>query len=208
MKSKVFALTGGIACGKSTVSRLFVDNGVPMVDADIVARDVVAPGTPAIALLVSNFGPDILLPDGSLDRPKLGALVFSDSKRRAVLDSTLHRYIKDELRLRLRVACERYSLVGLEAPLLIERGYHNEFKPLVVVAVSPEIQLQRLMDRDGFNEPEARARISSQLPIEDKVKLADYVLWNDGSQDDLFKEALRVLSKIKFPCQYSSSRSR
>lgn len=199
MSAKIFGLTGGIACGKSLISRLFVDNGVPMVDADIVARDVVAPGTPALNLLVSNFGQDILLPDGSLDRPKLGALVFSDSKKRAVLDSTLHRYIQDEIRLRLKVASERYSLVGLEAPLLIERGYHNEFRPLVVVAVSPEIQLQRLMDRDDFNEAEARARIGSQLPIEEKVKLADYVLWNDGSKDDLFKEALHVLSKIKFP---------
>ena len=199
MSGKIFGLTGGIACGKSLVSRLFVDNGVPMVDADIVARDVVAPGTPALNLLVSNFGQDILLPDGSLDRPKLGALVFSDSKKRAVLDSTLHRYIQDEIRLRLKVASEGFSLVGLEAPLLIERGYHNEFRPLVVVAVSPEIQLQRLMDRDDFNEAEARARIGSQLPIEEKVKLADYVLWNDGSKDDLFKEALHVLSKIKFP---------
>jgi dephospho-CoA kinase len=198
MKGRVFGLTGGIACGKSVVSRLFVDNGVPMVDADIVARDVVAPGTPALALLVSNFGQDILLPDGSLDRPKLGALVFSDSKKRAVLDSTLHRYIQDEIRLRIKVASERNPLVGLEAPLLIERGYHHEFRPLVVVATSPEIQLQRLMDRDGFNEPEALARISSQISIEEKVKLADYVLWNDGSQDDLFKEALHVLSKIKF----------
>ena len=199
MSGKIFGLTGGIACGKSLVSRLFVDNGVPMVDADIVARDVVAPGTPALNLLVSNFGQDILLPDGSLDRPKLGALVFSDSKKRAVLDSTLHRYIQDEIRLRLKVASEGFSLVGLEAPLLIERGYHNEFRPLVVVAVSPEIQLQRLMDRDDFNEAEARARIGSQLPIEEKVKLADYILWNDGSKDDLFKEALHVLSKIKFP---------
>jgi len=199
MKGRIFGLTGGIACGKSVISRLYQDNGVRMVDADVVARDVVAPGTPALSLLVSNFGRDILLPDGSLDRPRLGALVFTDSKKRAVLDNTLRRYLNDEIRLRLKQAVDQYPLVGFEAPLLIEHGHHLEFRPIVVVAVSSEIQLQRLMDRDGFNEQEALARISSQLPISDKVKLADYVLWNEGSKDELYKEALHVLSKIKFP---------
>jgi dephospho-CoA kinase len=199
MKGRVFGLTGGIACGKSVVSRLFQDNGVPMVDADGVARDVVAPGSPGLGLLVGTFGRELLLPDGSLDRPKLGALVFADSKKRSLLDSTLQRYIQDEVRLRLKNAVEKYPLVGFEAPLLIERGYHLEFKPVVVVAVSPEIQLQRLMDRDGFNEQEALARINSQIPIDEKIKLANYVLWNDGSTDELYKEALHVLSKIKFP---------
>jgi dephospho-CoA kinase len=199
MIGRVFGLTGGIACGKSVVSRLFQDNGVRMVDADVVARDIVAPGTPALTLLVNNFGREILLPDGSLDRPKLGALVFSDSKKRAILDSTLHRYLQDEIQLRLKLAVEQYPLVGFEAPLLLEHGHYSEFRPIVVVAVSQSIQLQRLMDRDGFNEQEARARISSQLPVDEKVKLADYVLWNEGSKDDLYKDALHVLSKIKFP---------
>lgn len=198
MSGNVFGLTGGIACGKSVVSRLFQDNGVRIVDADVVARDIVAPGTPALSLLVGNFGRGILLPDGSLDRPKLGALVFADSKKRAILDSTLRRYLDDEIRLRLKRAIDQYPLVGFEAPLLIEHGHHLEFRPLIVVAVSPEIQLLRLMDRDGFNEQEALARISSQLPIDEKVKLADYVLWNEGSKDELYKEALHVLSKIKF----------
>ena len=199
MKGTIFGLTGGIACGKSMVSKLFSDNGAPMVDADIVARDVVAPGSQALGLLVANFGAEILLPDGSLDRPRLGAMVFSDPRKRALLDNTLHQYIRNEILLRLKVASEHNPLVGLEAPLLIERGYHTLFKPLIVVAVSPEIQLRRLMDRDGFNELEAKARIDSQIPLEKKIKLADYVIWNNGTQDDLFKEALHVLSKLKFP---------
>lgn len=198
MKGRVFGLTGGIACGKSVVSKLFSDNGVPMVDADVVARDVVAPGTHALALLTWSFGKDILLPDGSLDRPKLGALVFADPMKRAALDTILHRYIRDEIMHRLKVASEQNPLVGLEAPLLIERDYHHKFRPLVVVAVSSEIQVQRLMIRDGFDEKEALARIKSQIPIEEKIRLADYVLWNNGTPDDLFKEALHVLSKIKF----------
>lgn len=198
MKSRVFGLTGGIACGKSTVSRLFVDQGVPMVDADVVARDIVAPGTHALNLLVSQFGREILLPDGSLDRPTLGAIVFSDPKKRAILDHTLRRYLQDEIRVRLRVASERSPLVGFEAPLIIERGHQNEYRPLVVVAVSPETQIQRLMERDGFTQAEAQARIDSQLPIEEKVQFADYVLWNNGSKDELIREALHVLSKIKF----------
>lgn len=169
-----------------------------MVDADVVARDIVAPGTPVLALLVSQFGQEILLPDGSLDRPALGAIVFADPKKRSVLDHTLRRYLQDEIRNRLRVASERNPLVGFEAPLLVERGYHNEYRPLVVVAVSPNTQLQRLMERDGFTQGEALARIDSQLPIEEKVQLADYVLWNNGSKDELIREALHVLSKIKF----------
>ena len=191
-------LTGGIACGKSVVSELFAAQGIPMVDADVVARDIVAPGTPALSLLVSHFGIEILLPDGSLDRPALGAIVFSDPKKRSILDHTLRRYLQDEIRQRLRVATEKYPLVGFEAPLLIERGYQNEYRPLIVVAVSSEVQLERLMKRDGFTEAEAQARIGSQIPIGEKVQLADYVLWNNGTRDELIKDALHVLSKIKF----------
>lgn len=198
MKGRVFGLTGGIACGKSVVSGIFSSQGIPMVDADVVARDIVAPGTQALALLVSNFGPEILLPDGSLDRPALGAIVFADPKKRSILDHTLRRYLQDEIRNRLRVASERNPLVGFEAPLLIERGYQNEYRPLIVVALPPEIQLQRLMERDGFTQGEAQARIDSQLPIEEKIQIADYVLWNNGSKDELIREALHVLSKIKF----------
>jgi dephospho-CoA kinase len=198
MSSRIFGLTGGIACGKSVVSGVFAAQGVPMVDADVIARDIVAPGTPALALLVSNFGREILLSDGSLDRPLLGSIVFTDPKKRSILDHTLRRYLQDEIRYRLKAASESNPLVGFEAPLLIERGYQNEYRPLLVVAVSPGIQLQRLMKRDGFTEDEAKARVSSQLPIEEKVQVADYVLWNNGTRDDLIKEALHVLSKIKF----------
>ena len=198
MKGRILGLTGGIACGKSVVSKIFASQGIPMVDADIVARDIVAPGTPALSLLVSNFGPEILLPDGTLDRPALGAIVFSDSKKRSILDQTLKRYLQDEIQQRLRGASEKNSLVGFEAPLLIERGYHLEYRPLIVVAVFPEVQVQRLMERDGFTKEEAQARIGSQLPIEEKVKLADYILWNNGPRDELIKEALHVLSKIQF----------
>lgn len=198
MKGRIFGLTGGIACGKSVVSEVFASQGIPMVDADIVARDIVAPGTQALNLLVSNFGPEILLPDGSLDRPTLGAIVFSDPKKRSILDSTLKRYLQGEIQLRLRVASEKNTLVGFEAPLFIERGYHQEYRPVIVVAVSPEVQIQRLMGRDGFTEEEAQARISSQLPIEEKLKFADYVLWNNGTRDELIKEALYVLAKIVY----------
>jgi dephospho-CoA kinase len=198
MKSRVFGLTGGIACGKSVVSGIFTAQGIPMVDADVVARDIVAPGTQALALLVSNFGLEILLPDGSLDRPSLGSIVFMNPKKRSILDHTLRRYLQDEIRHRLKVASEKYPLVGLEAPLLIEHEYHHEYRPLVVVTVSPEVQLQRLMERDGFSKSEAQARVNSQLSIKEKVQFADYVLWNNGTRDELIKEALHVLSKIKF----------
>jgi dephospho-CoA kinase len=199
MKGRIFGLTGGIACGKSVVSQVFSAQGVPMVDADVVARAIVAPGTQALSLLVSQFGEEILLPDGSLDRPTLGAIVFADPKKRASLDRILLRYLQDEIKVRLREASEHYPLVGFEAPLLVERGYHNEYRPVVVVASAPEVQLKRLMERDGFTEAEAQARIDSQLPLNEKVAVADYVIWNNGSRDDLIKEALHVLPKIKHP---------
>jgi dephospho-CoA kinase len=193
----IFGLTGGIASGKSTVTALFIEEGIPMVDADLVARDIVVPGRPALAMLVSSFGSEILLEDGTLDRPKLASIVFLDARKRANLDQILHSYLIDGIRAEIIKANEYHNLVGLDAAILIEKGLHHEYRPLIVVAVSPEVQLQRLMSRDGFNPKEAQARIDSQLPISEKVKLADYVLWNDGTKDDLIKQALKVIAALK-----------
>jgi dephospho-CoA kinase len=199
MRGKVFGLTGGIASGKSTVTKLFRDEGVPMIDADEVARDIVAPGQPALSMLVHTFGLEILLPDGTLDRPKLGALAFLDPGKRDMLDKITHPYLFDDIRIRLRKATETKPLVGFDAALIIETGHQEEYRPLVVVAVSPEVQVQRLQDRDQFTEAEARARIASQLPMEEKVKLADYVIWNNSTKDELIKQSLGVLARLRHP---------
>jgi dephospho-CoA kinase len=197
MKTKCFGLTGGIASGKSKVTELFRREGVPMVDADQVAREIVAPGTPGLRDLVSAFGKKILLPDGSLDRPKLGSEVFLNPEKRRVLDQIVEPYLLEGIRAKLQEHMGKVPLVGLDAALIVEKGLHREFRPLVVVSASPEVQLQRLMKRDRFTEPEARARLSSQLSLDEKVRLADHVIQNDGTLDELNQRALRVLAQLR-----------
>lgn len=199
MRGRVFGLTGGIASGKSTVTSLFRRDGVPMVDADEVARAIVAPGMPTLRMLVSAFGDQILLPDGSLDRPKLGSMVFLDPQKRGTLDNIVQGILSDEIRSQLKKLVESHPLVGLDAALIIEQGHQDEYRPLVVVAVSTEIQLKRLQERDGFTEEEARARLSAQLPMGEKVKFADHVIWNDGTKDELLQRALCILVKLRNP---------
>lgn len=197
MRGRIFGLTGGIASGKSTLTKLFRDEGVPMVDADVVSREVVSPGQPALEMLVSTFGSQILLPDGSLDRPKLGSLVFLDPQKKGILDNIVQRILRDEINSQLRKLAESNPLVGLDAALIIEKGHQDEYHPLVVAAVSLEVQLKRIQERDGFTEAEARARLAAQLPMEEKIKFADHVIWNDGTKDELFQKAICVLVKLR-----------
>lgn len=178
---KVLGLTGGIACGKSTVADLFREHGVEIVDADRVARDVVAKGTPGLAAIVDAFGEEMLLPDGTLDRRRLGGVVFADAEKRKQLEAITHPLIAQEGMRRiaeLQTSDAPYLLY--EAALLVEGGSHENFPGLVVVTADPEIQLARLMERDGSTEEEARARIESQLPLARKEALADVVIRNDG----------------------------
>jgi dephospho-CoA kinase len=199
MKGRIFGLTGGIASGKSTVSKLFQRDNIPMVDADEAARAVVAPGKPALRDLVHVFGSQILLEDGKLNRPRLAALIFMDPKKRCALDQIIEGYLMMEINTRLKKAVEGHSLVGFDAALIIEKGHEKEYRPLVVVAATPEVQLQRLQSRDGFNEAEAKARLEAQLPISEKVKLADYVIWNNGTVEELEKQAISVLVRLRNP---------
>lgn len=199
MQGRVFGLTGGIASGKSTVTKLFRRDGVPMVDADEVARAIVAPGMPTLRMLVSTFGAQILLPDGSLDRPRLGSIVFLDQQKRRTLDNIVQGSLVDEIKSQLRSLIKSHPLVGLDAALIIEQRHQDEYRPLVVVAASPEIQLKRIQDRDGFTEEEAKARLAAQLPMEEKVRFADHVIWNNGTKDELFQRTLGVLVKLRNP---------
>jgi dephospho-CoA kinase len=176
-------LTGGIACGKSTVARLFTDLGIPIVDADQLARDVVAPGSEGLAEIVREFGDEVLTDDGSLDRKKLGGVVFSDTDARRRLEAITHPRIAQ---LGMQTLAELSSTseapyLMYEAALLVEGGMHKAFPALVVVSAAAETQLARLRARDASSEQEARARIDSQLPVADKVAVADFVIQNDGT---------------------------
>ncbi len=197
MTLRVFGLTGGIGSGKSTVARRFAARGLPVIDADLLAREVVEPGTPGLAQVVAAFGEAVLGPDGRLDRKALGARVFGDAEARARLNGILHPLIREGF-ARKRVALEQAGepLACYEAPLLVEVGLADSLRPLVVVALSEELQVARVMQRDQASHDHARARVSAQLPLSEKVALADYVIDNHGSERDTVEQADRVLDAI------------
>lgn len=178
----IAGLTGGIACGKSTVSRLLAQRGAALVDADEVAREVVAPGSDGLAELVAAFGPDILRADGTLDRERLGARVFSDPAARARLNEITHPRIAVLSLLRLQQARDTGApVVVYDAALLFETGRAEAFRPLVVVTAPREVQSARLMARDGLSAEQALARIDSQMPVAEKARRADHVIDNGGT---------------------------
>jgi dephospho-CoA kinase len=190
-------LTGGIASGKSTVAKILRDLGLPVVDADSLARSVVAPGAKGLLTIAQTFGPEFLRPDGSLDRAKMGQLIFSETPRRLELEGLLHPLIqelKNAERLRLEHAgCE---LAFYDIPLLFEKDLARDFDKTILVYCSEAEQLHRLVERDGLSEDEARRRIASQLPIDSKVKLADYVIFNNGGQSELKANTMSVLNEL------------
>lgn len=179
----LIGLTGGIACGKSFVSRLLAERGAIIVDADQVARYVVAPGSAGLAQVVEAFGDGILAPDGALDRAKLGQMAFSDPAVRQRLEGILHPAIARESMVQLADAAARKPpLVVYDAALLIEAGRSDLFRPLVVVSAPTAVQRERLMARDGLEPADADARLAAQMPVAEKVKRADHVIHNGGTR--------------------------
>lgn len=179
-------LTGGIACGKSTVSSMLVRRGALLVDADQIAREVVEPGTPVLASVIERFGADLLLPDGSLHRKKLGERIFGDQEARKALEGLLHPPIRATMRARMEAyaASDPDKLVVVDVPLLYESKLQGMFEQVMVVYISRELQLQRLMGRDKLTQEQAEKRLASQMPIEEKRALADYIIDNSGSLED------------------------
>jgi dephospho-CoA kinase len=174
-------LTGGIGSGKSTVGGMIQALGVPLIDADQLAREVVRPGTPAHAEIAREW-PEVIAADGTLDRRKLGAKVFADPAARARLESITHPRIQEEMQTRVTaLAAQGHRLVFYEASLLVEAGRAGDFDALVVVTASEEQQLLRAMGRDGSSRDAALARLRAQLPLGEKVKLATHLIDNSGS---------------------------
>lgn len=198
MTIRVFGLTGGLASGKSSVAARVRALGVPVIDADQLAREVVAPGTPGLAAVVDAFGPSVLTPDGSLDRPRVAGLVFSDASLRRKLNSILHPLIGAASAARVaELAARGETLVCYEAALLVENGLADAFRPLVVVAVAEEEQVRRAMARDAATEEQARARIAAQLPLAAKVAAADYVIDSSGSRAETARRVDEVVADIR-----------
>ena len=195
---RLFGLTGGLASGKSTVAARLRALGVPVIDADQLAREVVAPGNPGLAAGVEAFGPSVLLPDGSLDRPRVAELVFSDPAQRRRLNAIVHPLIGAASAARIAELGARGEAVACyEAALLVENGLVEAFRPLVVVAVAEEVQVARAMARDHATEAQARARIAAQLPLATKVAAADHVIDNSGSREETERRTDAVLAAIR-----------
>jgi len=194
----LFGLTGGVASGKSTVARRFVDRGLDVIDADQVAREVVEPGTDGLKAVVDAFGEQVLTCEGRLDRPTLGRIVFENDEARRRLEGILHPKIATETRRQAAaLAREGKTVACYEAALLVENGMQDVFRPLIVVSVPAEVQRARLMARDGLGETEAQGRIDAQLPLARKVAVADYVIDNTGDVPALLARADEVLDRVR-----------
>jgi dephospho-CoA kinase len=194
---KVFGLTGGIGSGKSTVAQLFAARGVPVVDADALAREVVVPGAPANADIAAAW-PEAIAADGTIDRKRLGDIVFKDATARARLEAILHPRIAAAAAARLAaLAAEGHRLALYEATLLVESGRWREFDGLIVVTASNETQIARAMARDQLSRSQAEARLRAQLPTGDKVRVATHVIDNDGSRAATEAQVDALLARLR-----------
>ncbi|MDX6199745.1 MAG: dephospho-CoA kinase [Actinomycetota bacterium] len=186
-------LTGGIGSGKSAVSALFVERGAVLVDADVNARAVVAKGTPGLAAVVAQFGPEILRPDGELDREALGRIVFADPDQLAALNAIVHPLVGEESARQIAAAEASGAPVLIhDVPLLVENNLQDVYDAVVVVAADPPTQFDRLTRLRGMTPEDAQARIDAQAPLEDKIAAATYVITNDGPIDQLAPQVDRV----------------
>jgi dephospho-CoA kinase len=193
----VIGLTGGIASGKSSVGRALSARGVQVVDADQLARDVVVAGSEGLAEIVRAFGDTMLRADGSLDRERLGARVFHDPEARKHLNAITHPRIARLSGERIATAMQTASpYVVYEAALLVETGAHRGLSALLVVAAAPEVQLARMMARDGLDETAAQARLAAQAPLEAKLAAANYVIHNDTDLSELERQIERVHAEL------------
>ena len=191
------ALTGGIATGKSYVREQFEKHGVLTIDADVLAREAVAPGTAGLAKVVERFGPEILAGNGTLDRQKLASIVFADADARLALEAIVHPAVRsatDRQFERLDPAVHPFAVADI--PLLYEVGRDRDFDTVIVVASTPETQLRRIMER-GVSEQEARQRLAAQLPIEEKARRADHVIRTEGSFEETDRQVKDVLAKLR-----------
>ncbi|MGO4495844.1 dephospho-CoA kinase [Paenibacillus sp. 2RAB27] len=179
-------LTGGIACGKSTVSRMLVSRGALLIDADQIARDVVEPGSPVLEQVAAQFGQAVIGPDGSLQRKKLGEIIFGSPEARKQLDGLLHPPIRAKMREQMTLYERDYptKLVVVDVPLLIESNLVSMFEEIMVVYIPRHLQLERLMQRDGLSAENAQLRLDAQMSIEEKRKLADIVIDNSGTWEE------------------------
>jgi dephospho-CoA kinase len=196
-------LTGSIAVGKSFVSAVLAELGCRVLDADRTAREVVAAGTPGLRSVAQAFGEEVLLPDGSLDRARLGAIIFADETKRTLLNSLLHPYIiaaQDE-QLRRWESEDPRGIAIVDAALMIESGGYRRFDKLIVVHCRPEVQVERLMARNALSREEAERRINSQMPQEEKMRYADFLIDTSDGFEPARRRAKEVYEALREAAQ-------
>ena len=198
---RVIGLTGGIATGKSSVALFFSEKGVPVLDADQLARDVVRPGSSALGQIISLFGSDKVTAEGELDRTRVAAIIFADPAKRRQLEAILHPEIRKLAETRIaEAAAAGYHRLIYMAPLLIEAGARDRVDDIWVVTVRPEIQLQRLMRRDGIGREQAERIISSQMPLAEKERYGTVIIDNSGTKSETRKILEAVWSQETGSC--------
>jgi dephospho-CoA kinase len=195
---KLVGLTGGIASGKSTVAKILEALGAAIVNADILAREVVEPGREAWQEILTAFGPEVLQADQTLDRQKLRSIIFNNPDARRKLESIIHPRVRALAEQRIAEHGARgYGVVVYEVPLLFEGRLHEWLRPVILVACDLETQLNRLRQRDGLDRAQAQKHIDAQMSLEEKRRLADYVIENNGSLEGLKRQFEKVLEEIK-----------
>lgn len=192
----VIGLTGSIASGKSTIAHKLSEYGIEIIDADKIAREVVEPGKRAYTEVVEAFGPSILRPDETIDRPQLGERIFNNEKERQTLNSIVHPAIRKEMIERRDRFVERGDeAVVLDIPLLFESKLTHFVEKILVVSVQPHVQIARLMERNELTSEEATRRISSQIPVQEKEALADAVIDNNGTKEESYEQLDEILQQ-------------
>lgn len=193
-----FGLTGGIASGKSTASRTFIAEGIPMVDADIVARQVVEPGKYGLTLIKEAFSSVYINPDGTLNRAAIARLVFNSPEAMQMLNEIMAPLITEESNFQIqKLHSQGHRIVGYDAALIVEMGNTDKYRPLVVVSCPRETQIERQMKRNGVSREHAEARLRNQLPNEEKVKLANFVIDTSGSVENSIAQTKKIIHSIR-----------
>lgn len=196
---QLIGLTGGIATGKSTVSAMLKKAGAIVVDADRIARDVVKKGLPAYREIVAQFGTEVLLPDGEINRNMLGDIIFNDHQKKQLLNSIVHPYVNEEVNRQIIQIQKTHpnAVIVLDIPLLIEAGMYDDLSEIIVVYTPQDIQIQRLMQRDRISEADALARVQSQMSIEEKKQQATLVIDNSGTIENTRRLTLDIFKRLK-----------
>jgi len=193
----LLGVTGGIACGKTVVANMLEELGAVLIDLDLIARQVVEPGKPALRETIDYFGREVLQEDGTLNRKKLSGLVFSDSEKREKLEGFTHPHIFEELLKQVNDVTAKDPIIQVVVPLLIEKSLQSLFDKVLVVHITPDLQIKRLVERDGISKEEAANMLKAQMPIDEKLAHADFVVHNEGSMEETRKQVQEIWQALK-----------